>query len=124
VNGPSGDGAQPPRHWREHWFGHNRVLALNSFDDQAAVYFDESVRGQTGWILPFASRAWSYVKSAYGNDFGPDGRLYAVFHQGRYGGGHPATHFTTTATRSTAARARGPWGARACTTCPRTRSRT
>jgi hypothetical protein len=59
--------------------------------DQAAIYLDESVRGQTGWILPFVSRAWRYVKSTYGNDFGQDGRLYAVFHQDHYSGGRPAT---------------------------------
>ena len=102
--------AEPPRQWREHWFEHDRILALNSFDDQAAVYFDESVRGQTGWILPFVSRAWRYVKSTYGDDFGQDGRLYAVFHQGHYSGGHPATHFDGSHDhRNTIDCGPGPW---------------
>lgn len=112
MNGLARDHGQPPRQWREHWFEHDRVLSLNSFDDQAAVYFDESVRGQTGWILPFVSRAWRYVKSTYGNDFGPDERLYAVFHQGHYSGGHPATHFDASHDhRNTIDCGPGPWTA-------------
>lgn len=84
---------QPPLQWREHWHGHNRTLTLAAIDDEAAVYFDESVHARAGSILSFVSRAWRYAKSTYGNAFGPDDRLYAVFHQGRYGGGHPATYF-------------------------------
>jgi hypothetical protein len=103
--------APPPQHWREHWFEHDRVLTLSSFDDQAAVYYDESVRGRTGWTLQFVSRAWRYVKSVYGDDFGPDGRLYAVFHQGHYSGGHPATHFAASHDHRNAIDCGpGPWG--------------
>ena len=110
MNGPAGQ-APPPGQWREHWFEHDRVLTLSSFDDQAAVYYDESVRGRTGWTLPFVSRAWRYVKAVYGDDFGPDGRLYAVFHQGHYSGGHPATHFRASHDHRNAIDCGpGPWG--------------
>jgi len=35
---------------------------------------------------------WVYVKRTYGQ-FGDDQHLYAIFHTGKYGGGHPATYF-------------------------------
>ena len=43
-------------------------------------------------MVPFVTRAWRYTKKTYGN-FGPDPRVFAIFHQGKYGGGHPSTYF-------------------------------
>ena len=43
-------------------------------------------------MVPFVTSAWQYTKKTYGK-FGPDPRVYAIFHQGKYGGGHPSTYF-------------------------------
>jgi hypothetical protein len=43
-------------------------------------------------MLPFDTSMWRYVKTTYGN-FGPENRLYLVYHQNKYGGGHPSTYF-------------------------------
>ena len=84
----------PPKAWKEHWFEHDRVVRLVGSNAEVAVYFDEDVplAAARDWIGPFLTRAWQYTKKVYG-DFGPDDRLYAVFHQGRYSGGHPSTYF-------------------------------
>jgi hypothetical protein len=82
---------EPPELWREHWFEHDQVLRLTAVDAHAAIYLDPDVpSGRTRWLLPFFSDLWQYAKAGYGPDFGPDPRLYYVFHQGRYGGGHPS----------------------------------
>jgi hypothetical protein len=85
----------PPRTWKEHWFEHDRVLKLVSSNDDVAVYFDDDVpRGEvTAWIAPFMTRAWRYTKATYGHFGDAEGRLFAIFHQGRYSGGHPSTYF-------------------------------
>ncbi len=79
----------PPRTWQEHWFEHKQLVKLVASDDDVALYFDDDVpRKGTEWILPFVTKMWRYTKKTYGS-FGPDARLYAIFHQGKYGGGHP-----------------------------------
>jgi hypothetical protein len=85
----------PPRAWKEHWFEHDQVVKFVDFNDDVAVYFDDDVpRDQsTAWIVPFMTRAWRYTKSTYGDFGGAQGRLFAIFHQGRYSGGHPSTYF-------------------------------
>ena len=84
----------PPKTWKEHWFEHEQVVKLVDFDDQVAIYFDDGVKVEdTNWIKPFMSRAWRYTKATYGPFGDPKGRLFAIFHQGRYGGGHPSTFF-------------------------------
>ena len=84
----------PPRTWKEHWFEHEQEVRLVASDAEVAVYYDDKMPEdeQTAWIVPFMSRAWRYTRATYGN-FGPPDRLFAVFHQGRYGGGHPSTYF-------------------------------
>jgi hypothetical protein len=37
------------------------------------------------------TKLWQYTKQTYG-DFGPENRLYTIFHQGKYSGGHPSTY--------------------------------
>ena len=85
----------PPRTWKEHWFEHDRVVKLVNANDDVAIYFDDNVprRAATAWIHSFMTRAWRYTKATYGDFRGPDDRLYAIFHQGRYSGGHPSTYF-------------------------------
>ena len=85
----------PPKTWKEHWFEHQQVVQLVDFNAEVAVYFDDGVpRGETtAWITPFLARAWKYTRATYGPFGDPKGRLFAIFHQGRYGGGHPSTYF-------------------------------
>lgn len=86
---------EPPPTWKEHWFEHDQVVKLVGSNDDVAIYFDDDVPRPAvkDWIGPFMTRAWRYTKTTYGPFGGPDGRLYAIFHQGRYSGGHPSTYF-------------------------------
>jgi hypothetical protein len=82
-------GDDPPATWQEHWFEHEQLLTRTYFDDCVAVYFDDDVnRDDAEWLFDYMSRIWAYSLATYG-PMG-DGRLYAIFHQGRYGGGHPS----------------------------------
>jgi hypothetical protein len=82
----------PPATWKEHWFEHNQVLTLEGYNDDVALYFDDSIdRAKTKWMLPYLTKVWQYTRKTYPG-LGPD-RLFAIFHQGRYSGGHPSTHF-------------------------------
>ncbi|MFT3926446.1 MAG: hypothetical protein QM778_28130 [Myxococcales bacterium] len=86
----------PPDTWKEHWFEHVQTLKLVAYNDWVALYFDDDVdRKQTEWILPFMTRVWQYTVEHYGQftDGKRDGRLYAIYHQGKYSGGHPSTYF-------------------------------
>ena len=88
-----GKRTRPPETWREHWFEHRQVVKLVAFNDEVAIYFDDDMpREALKWIEPFLTKAWPYTKKTYGT-FGPDARLFAIFHQGKYGGGHPSTYF-------------------------------
>jgi hypothetical protein len=85
--------AVPPKTWKEHWFEHEQLVKRVASNDEVAIYFDADVpREALRWIEPFLTKAWRYTKKTYGT-FGPDGRLFAIFHQGKYGGGHPSTYF-------------------------------
>jgi hypothetical protein len=84
----------PQAEWQEHWFEHNQVVKLVGYDDHAAVYFDNDVPPQHAtWMLSFISRTWQYTKKVYGDNFGPDPRIYQISHQGKYSGGHPSYYF-------------------------------
>jgi hypothetical protein len=84
----------PEATWKEHWFEHDQLLELVYWDDHVAIFFDDDVpRAGTEWLLPFMSDLWRYTKATYGEDFGPDPRLYSIHHEGRYSGGHPSTYF-------------------------------
>jgi hypothetical protein len=84
---PGGD--EPPATWQEHWFEHEQLLTRVYVDDCVAVYFDDDVnRDEAEWLFDYMSRVWAYSLATYG-PMG-EGRLYAIFHQGRYGGGHPS----------------------------------
>lgn len=86
-------GEDPPATWQEHWFEHDQNVELVFFDDCVAVYFDAEVnRDEAAWLYPLMSQVWDYSLTTYG-DMGP-GRLFAVFHQGKYYGGHPSYYFS------------------------------
>jgi hypothetical protein len=86
---PAAEPAEPPAHWREHWFDHRQLLQLYHSDDHCAIYLDPDVsRTEILWLPTFISRAWRYSKTAYGDGFGPDPRIYSIHHAGRHGGGH------------------------------------
>jgi hypothetical protein len=83
----------PPETWQEHWSKHDHLLKLVAWNDDAVMYFDDAMpRRGIAWMVPFVTSAWQYTKKTYGK-FGPDPRVYAIFHQGKYGGGHPSTYF-------------------------------
>lgn len=87
----------PPQTWKEHWFEHDRLMKRVASNEEVAVYFDEDVPAQSAdWLVPFLTKLWRYTKAAYGpfpaGELG-GGRLFALFHQVRYGGGHLATYF-------------------------------
>ena len=48
-------------------------------------------RDQSAWLFDFVSKAWQYSLDTYG-DMGP-GRLSAIFHTGKYFGGHPSYYY-------------------------------
>ena len=92
--GGSSATAAPPKTWKEHWFEHNQTVRLVTYDSDVAVYFDDGVPKEgTEWIAPFMQRAWRYTKKTYGGFGSPKDRLFAIFHEGRYSGGHPSTFF-------------------------------
>jgi hypothetical protein len=94
AGSPGGSGT-PPETWKEDWHEHTKDLKLVAKNDWVALYFDDAVnRTGTEWMLPFMTDVWKYTVAHYGQftDGKRDGRLYAVFHQGSYGGGHPSTY--------------------------------
>ena len=59
------------------------------YDDCVAIYFDADVdRDEAEWMFAYVSRIWEYSLATYGA-MGEE-RLFAIFHQGKYGGGHPS----------------------------------
>jgi len=85
-------GATPPGTWQEHWFEHNQNVKLFKYDDCAAIYFDDDMDpNEAAWIFPFVSNVWKYSLATYGY-MGPE-RVYAIFHQDKYGGGHPSYYY-------------------------------
>jgi hypothetical protein len=82
----------PPATWKEHWFDHVQVIERVEYNDDVALYFDTDVqRAGTEWIFPAMTQLWQYAQRTYGS-FGPESRLYAIFHEKKYSGGHPATY--------------------------------
>src|SRR6187402_1952230 len=80
----------PPATWQEHWFEHNQVVSKVFQDADVAIYFDKDVNRNALWLNKFVGDVWRYTKQTYG-DFGGQQYLYAIFHTGKYGGGHPST---------------------------------
>jgi len=81
-----------PATWQEHWFEHVQLLQLKFADTSVAVYFDNDVNTSITWPNTYLAQAWNYTKATYGT-FGSDSRLWAIFHAGKYSGGHPSTYF-------------------------------
>ena len=84
-------GKAPPATWQEHWFDHVQLINLRYYDTSVAVYYDNDVSTTIKWPNNYLGKAWNYTKKIYGN-FGNDSRLFAIFHTGKYGGGHPSTY--------------------------------
>jgi hypothetical protein len=105
----------PPATWQEHWFEHNQLLQLVDYNDDVAIYFDADVdRTMAAWTLPFLTNVWRYTRATYGEfkNGTTDGRLYGIFHQGRYSGGHPSTYFDSSHDmRNVSDCGPGPWPA-------------
>ena len=85
----------PPPSWQEHWIDHDQILKKASETEDTAIYFDADVgQASASWIQPFVTSLWKYTKQTFGTP--GDGRLYAVFHAGRYEGWHTASIFDPT----------------------------
>lgn len=110
---PGGPGGEPPQEWAEHWFEHNQTLQLVDYNEWVVLYFDAEVdQSQTDWLLPFLTDVWKYTVKHYGQftDGERDGRLYGIFHQGKYSGGHPSTYFDESHDyRNVSDAGPGPW---------------
>lgn len=61
------------------------------YDGDVGIYFDPDVDKSKTWVYDYVAKLWRYTKQNYGSFSNP--RLAAIFHQGKYGGGHPATVF-------------------------------
>jgi hypothetical protein len=81
----------PAATWKEHWFDHVQQVNRVFYDSSIVVYYDKDVRADITWPKTYMAQAWNYTKKTYGS-FGNDSRLYAVFHAGKYSGGHPSTY--------------------------------
>lgn len=93
AEGPKAEAAgAPPKTWQEHWFTHDLIVSRVFYDDNLSLYYDEDVDKSVIWPQKTMSDVWSYVKKTYGA-FGDSSRLYVIFHQGKLGGGHPASYF-------------------------------
>lgn len=81
-----------PTSWQEHWFEHVQVVTRQTYSDDVAVYFDPDMDpAQADWLDERTTQIWQYTKQTYGSFSNP--RLAAIFHEGKYGGGHPANVF-------------------------------
>jgi len=81
-----------PASWQEHWFEHVQNVQRVFSDSDVAIYYDSDVDRSITWPNKFLGDVWRYTKRNYGN-FSSDGLLYAIFHTGKYSGGHPSTYF-------------------------------
>ncbi|MEV4760646.1 fibronectin type III domain-containing protein [Micromonospora sp. NPDC049559] len=91
VDATTGD-PNLPATWQEHWNEHVQPLTRTTYNDDVGVYLDPDVDpAQAGWLDTFTTAMWRYTKQTYGSFSNP--RLAAIFHEGRYGGGHPANVF-------------------------------
>jgi hypothetical protein len=80
-----------PDTWQEHWFEHVQLVKKVFADTSLVVYFDDQVAKTITWPNNYLAQVWNYTKKNYGA-FGTDPRLYAIFHTGKYSGGHPSTY--------------------------------
>lgn len=85
----------PVETWKEHWFEHEQLVKRVYYDNSIAIYYDDDVLSTIEWPFTFVKDVWEYSKSVYGAMNGEDGdpRLYAIFHTGKYSGGHPAYYY-------------------------------
>jgi len=85
----------PPLTWQEHWFEHNQVVSRVFYDDDVVIYYDNDMDRSVTWLNSYVGNAWRYSKQIYGNmnSGAIDQRLWSVFHQNKYGGGHPSYYW-------------------------------
>ncbi|MFZ6012208.1 MAG: T9SS type A sorting domain-containing protein [Bacteroidota bacterium] len=85
----------PPATWQEHWFEHNQLVSRKFYDNDVIIYFDNDMDQSITWLNTYVGNAWRYAKQTYGNMNGgaADQRLWGVFHQNKYGGGHPSYYY-------------------------------
>jgi len=94
LTGNQADPNAPSSTWKEHWFEHNQLVKLVSYNNEVGVYYDDDVPKDITWPQRTMTAIWTYTKATYGA-FGQDKdkRLSVILHFNKYGGGHPATFF-------------------------------
>lgn len=85
----------PPSTIQEDWLGHSQRVSRMHYDSTLVLYYDNDVDRSITWPISFVNQVWRYSRQTYGYEFGPDTRLYAIFHTGKYGGGHPGYYYST-----------------------------
>jgi hypothetical protein len=96
AESPGGTAGAPPVTWKEHWFEHEQDVKLVDSNEWVALYADDDVnRNEIAWMMDYFTDVWRYTVTHYGQftDGTHDGRVYMIFHQGKYSGGHPSTYF-------------------------------
>ena len=93
VNGTTLSSAYP-NSWQEHWLEHIQLVSKVYSDQHVGIYFDPDVVPQVSWMNQVVSDAWQYTKNTYGSF--SNVKLYAIFHQDKYGGGNPSSYFDAT----------------------------
>ena len=59
-----------------------------------AIYFDDDMKeSEASWLYGYIDEIALYIQTHYG-DIRSD-RLYAIFHRGRYSGGHPGYYYSS-----------------------------
>lgn len=82
----------PIKTWQEHWFDHKQLISRVYYDTSLVVYYDNDVSRTITWPFTYLKKVWDYTNATYGKLYptAGDKRLYAIFHTGKYSGGHPS----------------------------------
>lgn len=84
----------PLKTWQEHWGEHKQLVSRVYYDTSLVVYYDNEVSRAINWPFTFLKKVWDYSNLTYGKLYGSsDRRLYAIFHTGKYSGGHPSYYY-------------------------------
>jgi len=78
---------EPKETLQEHWWEHDQNVSRVFLDNDVAIYFNNEMPRSITWMNKFTGDVWRYTKQSYGN-FGPNGLLFGIFHQGKYEGAH------------------------------------
>lgn len=87
---------QAPMVWAETWHAHDQVMTKIAENEDVATYYDPDVNKSVTWLHQFMTDVWRYAKTVYARPE-KDTRLYAMFHQNKFGGGCIQCYFDSDA---------------------------